>query len=497
MGCAGLIIHAMLLKAGILSLALLVASRVLGLARESAQAAAFGTSGLGDIAVLMLTLPDWLAGLFASGALAYVMLPYWARQPPFQQAKSQRLVAGWLLAGGGLTGVLLWLLQEQAVAVLAAGLPADLQSVARSAMGFSAIAVPFALLAALWATRLQHERDFTGMYAANLVVNVVLIGALASLAADRNASQAVQFLGFSLVVAMLLRLGWLGWRQHSQVPGAAAAQGTAEPLPGAAVWTWAALSAGLPLALPFVARSMASQGGEGELATFNYAWKLVELPLVLAIQLVASLSFPAIARAFAEKADAGVTVRQAFMLAWSLACAAVAGVLVGANAVAQLLFGWGRMTPDSVLRVADWATTGAWSLLPQAVIAVSMMILAIRQQMRRVVSAYALALAALVLAGAWTAGDGTRLMLLMNIVFSGVAVTGVWALGSEARGWVPWRAMAVPAAVLLVIWGLQAGLIGKEWNAGTLLGLVAAGLAACMVLISAWLASRGIRRGAR
>ena len=48
----------MLLKAGALSLALLLASRLLGLLRESALAATFGASGLGDVAVLMLTLPD-------------------------------------------------------------------------------------------------------------------------------------------------------------------------------------------------------------------------------------------------------------------------------------------------------------------------------------------------------------------------------------------------------------------------------------------------------
>ena len=60
----------MFLKAGALSLALLLASRVLGLLRESALAAAFGASGLADVAVLMLTLPDWVAGVLASGALA-------------------------------------------------------------------------------------------------------------------------------------------------------------------------------------------------------------------------------------------------------------------------------------------------------------------------------------------------------------------------------------------------------------------------------------------
>ena len=95
----------MFLKAGALSLALLLASRLLGLARESAQAAAFGTSGLGDVAVLMLTLPDWLAGLLASGALAYVLLPHWARQPRAAQRATQRALALGLLALGGALGL--------------------------------------------------------------------------------------------------------------------------------------------------------------------------------------------------------------------------------------------------------------------------------------------------------------------------------------------------------------------------------------------------------
>src|SRR5436305_12135501 len=91
--CAASIIPAMFLKAGALSLALLLTSRVLGLVRESAQAAAFGTSGLADVVVLMLTLPDWLAGLLASGALAYVLVPAWAGKPQLQAEASDRQVA--------------------------------------------------------------------------------------------------------------------------------------------------------------------------------------------------------------------------------------------------------------------------------------------------------------------------------------------------------------------------------------------------------------------
>jgi putative peptidoglycan lipid II flippase len=487
----------MLLKAGAVSLALLLASRVLGLVRESAQAAAFGTSAMGDVAVLMLTLPDWLASLVAGGALAYVLLPHWARQPAGAQAHSQRQVAVWLLAGGAALSVGLWLAQDHAVKWLAPGLPLEFRGIAVSALAWSGAAVPLALLAVLWTTRLQYERDFAGMYAANLIVNLILIGALAALVASPQPASAANYLGMALMLAMLARLGWLGWRQHVPDPAeGAAAQALATPMPHADVWLWAVLSAGLPLALPFVARSMTSVAGEGELATFNYAWKLVELPLVLAIQLAASLSFPAIAKAFADDADPAPTVRQAFALTWALACAAAAGLLVGAPAVAQLLFGWGRMTPDSVQRLAGWAMTGAWSLLPQALIAVTLTVLAARDRMRPAVLAYAAGLGALLLTAAWSAGNGGRLMLVLDAVLAGVAVACVAALGQGARQWLPWRAMLAPLAVLLALWGLRA-----LWPGISVAGIpVGLGLAACasvLVLASGWLASGDLRRALR
>ncbi|MDP3619505.1 MAG: lipid II flippase MurJ, partial [Ramlibacter sp.] len=293
----------MFLKAGALSLALLLASRLLGLLRESAQAAAFGASGLADVVVLMLTLPDWVAGFLASGALAYVLVPAWAGHDRASVAATQRRVALWLVGGGVLLGLGLLFFRHAALSWLAAGLPAAQLPAASTALIWSATALPAALLASLWATRLQHERDFTGMYGANLVVNAVLIAAIANAAATPDAGKVVTFLGIGLLAAMLLRLAWLHWRTPASLE-VMAANPRASALPAPPVWLWAALSAGLPLALPFVARSIASRDGEGALATFNYAWKLVELPLILAIQLVATLAFPAIARAAAQRDEA-------------------------------------------------------------------------------------------------------------------------------------------------------------------------------------------------
>ena len=504
----------MFLKAGAISLFLLVCSRLLGLARESAQAAAFGTSGLGDVAVLMLTLPDWLAGLLASGALAYVLLPHWAQQAPTARAASQRRVARTLVALGVALGLAIWVWRDPRVALLAAGLAPDMQPLAADSLGWSALALPAALLAALWATRLQHERDFAGMYGANLVVNGVLVVALVLIAFHGHPTMGLVHLGWVFVGAMALRLLWL----HLRLRGAGHPAIGVAPKPGdlssgcsgpvampvASVWVWAVLAAGLPSVLPFAARSMASLSGEGGLVTFNYAWKLVELPLVLAIQLVATLAFPAITRAFArdgvtepdESGEGARAVRGAFALAWTLACAAVAGLLLAAPVVAHLLFGWGRMGPEALARVAAWGAAGAWGLLPQAVIAVALTVLATQGRLRWAAGAYALALGGLLASAGWAGGDGARLMGLLNVALVGVAFASLGALGRPVWSWLPLRLMGMTTALLLAVWGVQVAWL-PGWAGQGLASLVLAAAAAGAVIAVGWLCGPELKQALR
>ena len=488
-----MIIGAMFLKAGALSLGLLLASRLLGLLRESAQAAAFGASGMGDVVVLMLTLPDWLTGVIASGALAYVLVPAWAGQSPEQVAAAQRKVAWGLFAAGSVLALLLALAPHVAVGWLAAGLPTAMRPVAAHALVWSALAVPAALLAALWATRLQHEQDFAGMYGANLVVNATLVAAIAWAATRAPASVAVSWLGGGLAAAMLLRLAWLRWRTPALRKQDATASAQPLALPVARIWLWASLSAGLPLALPFAARSIASQSGEGALATFNYAWKLVELPLLLAIQLVATLALPAIAKAVAAR-DADSTaaaVRNSFALAWALACAAAAALLLGAPAIAGLLFGWGRMDASALTHVAQWGAIGAWGLLPQAVIAVALAVLAARGEMKLAVLAYSLALASLFAYAALGRTDGARLMAALNTLQLLVAVIVAGALGTHLRAWLPWRSMLISLLCLLALAGFAAQL--PLGSLGLWPGLLAAAAAGLLVMGATWWGSADLR----
>jgi peptidoglycan biosynthesis protein MviN/MurJ (putative lipid II flippase) len=484
----------MFLRAGILSLALLLASRLLGLARESIQAAAFGATGLGDVAVLMLSLPDWLAGVLASGGLAYVLLPAWARQGAGQLAASQRRAAHGLLLAGCLAAAVLGAVHPLAVGVLAGGLPNELVPAAGTALLWSAVALPLALLASLWATRLQFERDFVGLYGSNLVVNLLVIGALAEVAwlVGGGAEVAVHVLGAGLLAAMVARLLWLAWRQRpfATVPP----QPEGSTLPPAPIWFWAAASAGLPLALPFVARSLASQQGPGALATFNYGWKLAELPLLLAVQLVATLALGPIAQALgraASRDEAALTIRRGFALAWVLACASAAGLAVAAPALAQLLFGWGRMQGGALQQVADWGRIAAWGLLPQALTAIALTILASQARMRAAVAAYAVALVLLLSYGPH---DGGSLMAWLNVLFTGICVVTLAAVGEGLRLWLPWRTLGVALAALLAVHALLAAVGAPGPLAWQLVAGVVAGL---LVLATSWWGSPDLRAALR
>lgn len=497
----------MLLRAGLLSLALLLASRVLGLLRESVQAAALGATGQADVAILMLTLPDLLTGILASGALGYVLLPLWARQRPGAQAATLSRLTGLLLAGGLVTGLALVLAPGLVTQALAPGLSETARATAMGALGWSAVALPLALLAALWSTRLQHLRDFTGLYGANLVVNGVLIAALLWIASPlQHAPLApVPLLGLALLLAMALRLLWLRWRmgRAEHAPATAPGDGAAATWPRSSVWLWALASAGLPLALPLLARSLASTEGEGALTTFNYAWKLVELPLVLAVQLVATLAFPGIARAFAGGPAAGShtarrdALRQAFVLAWVLACAAAAALAGMAPALANLLFGWGRMPPEAVAQIGDWGRIGAWSLLPQALLAVLLTLMASTGRLKGAVLAYLgalLLLPTLVWFGQPADGiDGGRVMWAINASLCAAAVALLVREREFLRGVLLWRDL-LPGVVaaLGVAW------LGASWPVtDRLSGLGWALAAALAVLAVAWLASPGLRRALR
>lgn len=458
------------LRAGMISLALLLLSRVLGLVRESALAAAFGVSAVADVVVVMLTLPDMVASTLAAGALGFVLLPWWARQLPAEQKTSQRRVMNVLMLLGGVLALWILVLPEQMAFLLAPGLDRSQNTMMEAGLRWSALALPASLAGTLWYTRLQHDRDVVGMYGMNIVHTSVVLVVLISVAfvfRSVAAMAIVGWMGAGLLAAMAMRLlflrGRLG-RVRAQPAAAHAPLAHVTGLPGWRIWAWTLLATGLPVALPVMARSLVSDTGVGALATFNYAWKLVELPNLLAIQLVSTLAFPAIARAHAEGRDFHAALRKAFVLAWTLACAAALALSVGSRPLAALLFGWGIMQPEHVLEVAKWSAWGAWTLLPQALIAVLVTALATLHKMRAAALAYALALLLLLASGVHEPKAVMAAMTLALVAVTLVMLVSAW---KDILPALAWREMAVPG-LLCALLGWLAALVPVTNQAGIL-----------------------------
>jgi putative peptidoglycan lipid II flippase len=472
----------MYLRAAVISMGLLLLSRVLGLLRESVQAYSFGTTAVADMVVVMLTLPDVASTILAGGALSYALLPWWARQTPAALAASQRSTARIFLAVGLALAAWILLWPQVLSSLLAPGVAGGLQAQTWSGMRWAALALPLALLTMVWSTRLQHERDVVGMYGINLVHTGVIIAAMLLAAVVAKPSVIVAVLGAGLVLAFVMRLIFLAWRLRRLQAAPHIPDEPVEGLPGWKVWLWAILATGAPAAFPLLARSLVSGSGEGALATFSYAWKLVELPNQLAIQVVATLAFPAFTRAWAAGREFTVQLRVAFMLAWTLACAAALALWLGAVPLARLLFGWGRMGPEQVAEVAHWAALGAWTLLPQALMAVLVLVLATLGRLPAAALAY---LAAVAVLAAFDVDQGQVMMLAMVLALCVAMAVMLWAARDQALRALAWRDMAVPALLCAVL------ACTRPWltHLPAVMGLGVAGLAGALVLALSYLAS--------
>jgi hypothetical protein len=131
-------------------------------------------------------------------------------------------------------------------------------------------------------------------------------------------------------------------------------------------------------------------------------------------------------------------------------------------------------------------------LLPQAIIAVGLTILATLNRMHTAVLAYGVGLGVLMLAGSLGWHDGAELMWVLNAVLAGVALAIVVAIARsrrDAMAWLPWRDMIVPL-VLVVLAGLSAKLLG---GSDGLKGLAWAALVALAVGAGGWFTSPALR----
>ncbi len=344
-------------------------SRVLGLGREIAVAAAFGASALGSAFVTAFTLPNLFRRLLGEGALTSALVPTLQEETRRGgEAGALRLVseaATWtLIVSGAITaGAMAFFGAHGWWGRRLEGLGADADTVGRWVLGaeLAALLFPYLVmvcLAAVFSAALQTRGRFLEPALNPVWLNVSMVGLLGAGAwlggpGDAEARMrglcagvlAGGFLQMAVPAWALTRLGWKPRWAPTLGPGLRQiARLMAPMLFGSAIY----------LINMTVSRLLALSIDDGAAILLNFSTRVMELPIGVFAMAVATVVFPAIARHAAEgrMGELAADYRHGMRLILLVNVPAAAGLLVLAEPITRVLFQRGEFTAEHTAAMA-------------------------------------------------------------------------------------------------------------------------------------------------
>lgn len=336
-----------LLSSGFFLSLALMAGRLAGFGREVLLASSLGLSEQADIAIVLLTVPDLLVNLLLSGGIGVALVPALRAATPTNAAalfKQASLAFGAVFA---LLGLCFALAPSAWLWLFAPGLEGAAQWLDGWMIYAIALAIPLAALSGVSTAALNAKDRFFIAGCGTLLFNLCIIAALL-LAMFWNHGYLALLCAGILAGALLRWISqWMAIRagapqvlhaQHGLLLDRRLIQGFVAGL----------ASASLLILVPIALRAGASWLGKGELAAFNYAIKLVELPLGILITTLATVAFPRLSEAHEQNDLAtfdGILhsgLSRSLVLSASVALCGFPFV----DAVVAILFGAGRVEAE-------------------------------------------------------------------------------------------------------------------------------------------------------
>ncbi|MFJ3287594.1 lipid II flippase MurJ [Streptomyces sp. NPDC086669] len=365
-----------LARATLLSAALSMAAAVLGLGRDQTLAHLFGAGAETDAFLVAWTVPEMASTLLIEDGMAFVLVPAFSLalarrgRGPAGPDPVRALVAASLprlclaLAGAA---ALLVLGAPLLVAVLAPGLSDA--SLAVDCTRLTGTCVLSFGLAGYCSAALRAHRSYLAPGAIYIAYNAVIIATMSVLAARwgvRAAALGVALGGCAMALAQAPSL----WRRLARRPaGTGAPRTPGQDRDGVRAFTVGLVCAVLLFAVGrqsqvLIERYFASGLPAGAISHLNYAQKVAQLPMSLAM-MVCVVTFPVVARAIAEGdvRRARDRVERDLVL---MACVVLFGtsvVVACAPGIVQLLFQRGAFTAGDSAATASVMRVYALGLL--------------------------------------------------------------------------------------------------------------------------------------
>lgn len=358
----------------------LLLGRLLGFGRDWIIASSYGATQEADIAVVLLTFPDFLINILVGGALSYTLIPEFSRQASsnrdgalFTQTSLLVFVVFAMMA------LLFTVNAELLTTLIAPGFSVELTSRTADYLSIALWVIPLTTLAGVSTAYLQSREQFAVPSLGTFIFNLVLV------------------IGLTVGYGQLNTITWLPWlilvaaglRWFSQILRVRSLIGT----PWRKEWLLSkrllvhymhtVAAVGVLLMLPLIARAYASLGEPGSVMIINLALRLVEFPLGVAVTVFAVGMFPAISRALnTQEGDAdkiiGITLERVLYISIAIAIP----LCWFGSGLAQFVFGWGNLQPAQAHQVGQLFSIAALSLPLQGVSQVLLTVMNARQDTR-------------------------------------------------------------------------------------------------------------------
>jgi len=344
-----------LLKASVALGAALMLGRLLGFAREVLLAARLGTSAEAEVAIVALTLPDYLVGVLFSGGLSAALVPALRGAGDESRAALFRIAATCVILACCAIGAAVALVPGAVFAILAPSMPPEIASDWGWTVSLAGLAVPVAALSGVTGSWLNVSGRFFAVGLGIAVHNAILC---LSLLPHGQPARVVTLLAVGLLIAALCRAALL------VAVGRPPLRPLFRPPPLADARLLRLFGAGvLTIGLVFVAnllfRTLAAAGGTGELSAFSYALRLFELPMGLVLAPLVTVLLPRLSDSAAQEPR---LMRRALAVLLALAVTALlVGQLAGAP-IARAIYDRGAMTAEGMQRIIQTARWMFWAL---------------------------------------------------------------------------------------------------------------------------------------
>jgi len=338
----------------------IILGRLSGFAREAFVASTLGVSSEADIVVLMLTVPDLLVNILMGGALGAVLVPEFSQKS--LESSKKLLYQSLLFLGLVFTGVTVGLYWQAGLLIdmLAPGFVEAQKEEASIAIRWVLWLIPLTVLAGVVTAYLHSKNRFFVAASGTLIVNsAIIIGLVIAELGDKSLFVVAIFVligGTLRLLSQLLqvKIKWspfVSLRPNQLHRSLLTRYGQA------------VVSGSILLLFPVVARAIASYQGDGSIALFNYATRLIELPLLIAITFLATVFFPRLAQSFSKDLILHKKlIKYGVQMTVALSLVASITLIFMSEAYIKSVYGYGVMTSSNLKEVEELVKIGLLAL---------------------------------------------------------------------------------------------------------------------------------------